>query len=164
MSQKIMGMQRNVSMGETAVDGLLAGLVGGAAMALFLAAAGWLAGAPPAATLAYFDPAQPGRWLNGLLAHMAVAAIYGLGFGLLLGVVGRIRPSLAQRTWLWGMGYGLVLWLLGLGMVLTAVGAPLAQIPAWEFAMAHLLYGLMLGLGLGKSAYGKDKPMSKMGN
>jgi hypothetical protein len=46
MSQKTMGTQQTMSMGETAVDGLLAGLVGGVLMALFLAAAGWLAGTP----------------------------------------------------------------------------------------------------------------------
>jgi len=148
MSQKTMGTPKDMTMGNTAVDGLLAGLVGGAAMALFLAAAGWLAGVSPLTTLAYFDPAQTGSWLTGLLAHLAVSAIYGVVFGLLLGIVGRIRPSALRGLWLWGIGYGLALWLLGLGMVLTAVGAPLAQIPAWEFAMAHLLYGLAAGYRL----------------
>lgn len=150
MSQKTMNTQQTMSMGETAVDGLLAGLVGGVVMALFLAAAGWLAGAPPLTTLAYFDPAQTGSWLTGLLAHLAVSAIYGVVFGLLLGVMGRIRPSLVRWGWLLGIGYGLALWLLGLGVVLTAVGAPLAQIPAWQFALAHVVYGGVLGFGLGK--------------
>lgn len=150
MSQKIMGTQQTMSMGETAVDGLLAGLVGGVVMALFLVAAGWLAGAPPLTTLAYFDPAQSGSWLTGLLAHLAVSAIYGVVFGLLLGIVGRIRPSLIRWGWLLGMGYGLLLWLLGLGVVLTAVGAPLAQIPAWQFALAHVVYGGVLGFWFGK--------------
>jgi hypothetical protein len=142
--------EKKKALGETAVDGLLAGLAGGAAMALFLLMAGWLTGTPPQTTLAYFDPAQTGGWLTGLLAHLAVAAIYGVGFGLLLGVLGRIRPSLRRGLWLWGMGYGLALWLLGLGLVLTAVGAPLAQIPAWQFALAHVVYGGVLGFWLGK--------------
>jgi len=142
---------REKTMGDTAVDGLLAGLVGGAAMALFLAAAGWLAGAPPLTTLAYFDPAQTGSWLTGLLAHLAVSAIYGVGFGLLWGVVGRIRPSLARWGWLLGLGYGLLLWLVALGLVVTAVGAPLAQIPAWQFGLTHLIYGLVLGFWLGRN-------------
>jgi hypothetical protein len=157
MSQKTMGTQWNRSMSDTAVDGLLAGLVGGAAMALFLVVIGWLTGTPPLTTLAYFDPAQTGSWLTGLLAHLAVSAIYGVVFGLLLGIVGRIRPSLAKRTWLWGMGYGLLLWLLGLGVVLTAVGAPLAQIPVWQFALAHLIYGLVLGFWLGKNSYEQEE-------
>jgi len=141
---------RKKTIGETAVDGLLAGLAGGAAMALFLLLVGWLTGTPPQTTLAYFDPAQAGSWLTGLLAHLAVAAIYGVGFGLLMGVLGRIRPSALRRLWLWGMAYGLALWLLGLGVVLTAVGAPLAQIPAWQFGLAHLVYGLVLGFWLGR--------------
>lgn len=137
--------------GDTAVDGLITGLAGGLGMGLFLAVAGCLAGTHPLTTLAYFDPAQRENWLTGLLAHLAVAAIYGVGFGLLLGVVGWIRPSALRRLWLWGMGYGLALWLLGLGVVLTAVGAPLAQIPAWQFGLAHLVYGLVLGFWLGKN-------------
>ncbi len=138
------------SIGETAVDGLLAGLVGGVAMALFLVMTGWLTGTPPLTTLAYFDPAQTGSWLTGLLAHLAVSAIYGVVFGLLMGVLGRLRPSLTKLTWLWGVGYGLVLWLLGLGVVLTAVGVTLAQIPAWQFALAHVVYGGVLGFWLCK--------------
>jgi hypothetical protein len=150
MSQKKMGTQQTMSMGETAVDGLLAGLVGGVLMALFLAAAGWLAGTPPLTTLAYFDPAQAGSWLTGLLAHLAVSAIYGVLFGLLLGGVGLIRPSALRWRLLLGMGYGLLLWVLAMGLVLTAVGAPLAQMPAWQFGLAHLVYGLALGLWLQK--------------
>ena len=136
------------SVGDTAVDGLLAGLVGGVAMALFLVVIGWLSGAPPQTTLAYFAPAQTGSWLTGLLSHLAVSAIYGVVFGLLMGMVGRLRPSLLRWLWLWGVGYGLGLWLLGAGVVLTAVASPLVQIPAWEFAAAHLLYGLVVGYRL----------------
>ncbi len=150
MSQKTMGTQQTMSMGETAVDGLLAGLGGGVVMAFFLVMAGWLAGTPPLTTLAYFDPGQTGSWLAGLLAHLAVSAIYGVMFGLLLGVVGRIRPSLVRWGWLLGLGYGLLLWLLAMALVVTAVGAPLAQIPAWQFGLAHLVYGLALGLWLQK--------------
>ena len=136
------------SVGDTAVDGLLAGLVGGVAMALFLVVIGWLSGAPPQTTLAYFAPAQTGSSLPGLLSHLAVSAIYGVVFGLLMGMVGRLRPSLLRWLWLWGVGYGLGLWLLGAGVVLTAVASPLVQIPAWEFAAAHLLYGLVVGYRL----------------
>jgi hypothetical protein len=134
--------------GDTAVDGLLAGFVGGAAMVLFLVVVGWLTGTPPQTMLAYFDPAQTGSWLTGLLAHLAVSAIYGVVFGLLMGMVGRLRPSLLRWQWLCGAGYGLVLWLLGAGVVLTAVASPLDQIPTWEFAVAHLLYGLVVGYRL----------------
>lgn len=138
--------------GDTAVDGLIAGLGGGVLMALFLALVGWAGGTPPQATLALFDPAQPGNWLSGLLAHLAVSAIYGLILALLLRGVGRLRPSLAKRPWLWGAVYGLLLWSLATGAVLTAVASPLEQIPAVEFVLAHLLYGLAAGHWL-RSSY-----------
>ena len=139
---------RHRSTGDTAVDGLLAGLAGGAAMALFLVVIGWLTGTPPQITLAYFATAQTGSWLTGLLAHLAVSAVYGVVFGLLMGMGGRKRPSLWRWLWLWGVGYVLVLWVLGLGVVLTAVASPLNQIPAWQFALSHLLYGLVAGYRL----------------
>jgi hypothetical protein len=145
MSQKTMGTQWNRSMSETAVDGLLAGLAGGAAMALFLVVVGWLTGAPPLTTLAYFDPAQTGSWLTGLLAHLAVSAIYGVVFGLLWGAMGRLRPSLVRWGWLLGLGYGLLLLTLARGIVLLVVAAPILQITAVHLLVAHAIYGLVLG-------------------
>lgn len=142
---------REKAWGDTAVDGLLAGLVGGLLMSLFLVLVGWLNGETPLELLRFIDPTQQGNWLTGLLAHLAVSAIYGVVFGLLLGVVGRIRLSLVRWIWLLGLGYGLTLWVLAMGLVLTAVGAPLAQIPAWQMATAHLMYGLILGLWLNKN-------------
>lgn len=141
-------VRRERTWGDTAVDGLLAGLVGGLVMGLFLALAVWLNSGSPLTALGYFDPAQAGGWLTGLLAHLAVSAIYGVGLALLLRVVGWIRPSLTKLNWLWGTSYGLLLWGLAAGVVLTAVDSPLDQIPAWEFAAAHLLYGLVAGYRL----------------
>ena len=143
-------MRKEKAWGDMAVDGLLAGLVGGLVMGLFLGLADGLAGRSPLELLGHFDPAQAGSWLTGLLAHLAVSAIYGVVFGLLWGAVGRILPSLVRWGWLVGLGYGLLLWVLAAGVVLTAVGTPLAQIPAWQFALAHLVYGLALGLWLQK--------------
>ncbi|MCB8928141.1 MAG: hypothetical protein H6652_21255 [Ardenticatenaceae bacterium] len=147
---KMQLVRREKAWGDTAVDGLLAGLVGGVFMGLFLALAGWLNDGVPLATLGYFDPAQAGGWLTGLLAHLAVSAIYGVGLALLLRVVGWIRPSLTKLAWLFGGLYGLLLWGLAVGVVLTAVDSSLAQIPAWEFGLAHLLYGLVAGYRLQK--------------
>lgn len=138
-----MNLVRPRKWGDTAVDGLIAGLGGGVLMSLFMALADLARGVQPAATLRLFDPAQSGSWLSGLLAHLAVSAIYGLVLALLLRGVWRIRPSLAKPTWLWGVGYGLLLWGLA-----TAVASPLDQIPAWEFGLAHLLYGLVAGFRL----------------
>jgi len=140
--------------GDTAVDGLLAGLAGGGVMLIGLEAVGWLAGTAPLTMLGYFDPALTGNWLTGLLAHFAVAAIYGVVFAVLLRVAGRLRPSIVKRAWLWGMAFGLLLWGLAVGALRTAVASPLNQIPAWTFGLAHLLYGLALGLWLERNHSG----------
>jgi hypothetical protein len=136
------------TIGDTAVDGLMAGPVAGLTMALFLVLAGLLDGRQPHITLGYFDPAQAGNWLTGLLAHLAVSAIYGVIFALLLRLVRRIRPPVLRPIWLWGVGYGLVLWGLTQEVVFSAVPSPLTQIASWQMAVAHLLYGLVLGLRL----------------
>jgi len=139
------------SLGDTAVDGLVAGLPAGLAMAIVLALAGLLSGTPLLVTLGYFDPAQAGNWLTGLLAHLAVAAIYGVVFALLMGMVDWIRPSLSRLVVLWGGVYGLVLLAVAYGVWFTAVASPLAQIAAWQMAAAHVVYGLGLGLWLHKN-------------
>lgn len=110
-------VRRERTWGDTAVDGLLAGLVGGVAMGLVLALAGWLHGGSPLVVLGYFAPAQGGSWLTGLLAHLAASAIYGVGLALLLRGMGRIRPSLTRLAWLFGGLYGLLLWGLAMGVV-----------------------------------------------
>ena len=139
------------SIGDTAVDGLIAGLIAGLTMALFLALAGLLSNRQPLVTLGYFDPARAGNWLTGVLAHLAVSAIYGVIFSLLLRLVGWIRPSLLGLIWLWGLGYGAILYGLATGVVLTAVANPLTQIAAWQVGAAHLLYGLVLAFWLQKN-------------
>lgn len=137
-----------VSAGDTAVDGLVAGLPAGLGMAILLALTGLLSGTPPLVTLGYFDPAQAGNWLSGLLTHLAVSAIYGVVFALVMGVADRIRSSLQHLVVLWGAAYGLVLLAVAYGVLFRAVESPLAQIASLEMAAAHVVYGLMLGLWL----------------
>ena len=139
------------SAGDTAVDGLVAGLPAGIGMAIVLTLTGLLSGRPPLVTLGYFDPAQAGNWLTGLLAHLAVSAIYGVVFALLMGIVGRIRPSLTRLVVLWGAVYGLLLLTVAYGVWFTAVTSPLSQIAAWQMGAAHVVYGLSLGLWLYKN-------------
>ena len=142
MSNSNVGRQER-AWGDTAVDGLLAGLIGGLLMCLFLILTGWLNREAPLVSLGYFDPAQSGSWLSGLLAHLAVSAIYGVVLALLLRGMSRPHPAHAPLAWLWGGVYGLLLW-----GVATAVASPLDQIPAWEFGLAHLLYGMAVGYRL----------------
>jgi hypothetical protein len=151
MMEKTYVTQTKKSIGDTAVDGLVAGLPAGLAMAVVLALAGLLSGTPPLVTLGYFDPAQGGNWLAGLLAHLAVAAIYGVLFALLLGAVGQIQPSLSRLAVLWGAMYGLLLLAVAYVVWFTVVASPLAQIAVWQMSAAHVVYGLGLGWWLHKN-------------
>jgi hypothetical protein len=90
-------------LGDTAVDGLLAGLVAGVGMAIYLVIAGFLSGKGLAEMLGLFDPALAGNGLTGTLAHLAVSAIYGVLFALVMLVLGKIRPSLFTMSWLMGL-------------------------------------------------------------
>jgi uncharacterized membrane protein YagU involved in acid resistance len=81
----------------------------------------------------------------GFLVHLAVAAIIGAGFGLL---VGRERLRAAEAI-LWGVTYGAFWWFLGaLTLLPLLTGAPLlwtleaarAQFPS---LIGHLVYGVV---------------------
>ena len=140
--------QPNVTLGEAAVDGLLAGGAAGVAMTLYLLIAEWVGGVEPATVLGRFDPSGSGSPVAGALAHLAVAAVYGALFG----VVARGLARLWTRVpiWLGGVAYGLILWGLALAAVLPALATSLRAILPLHFAIAHSLYGLALGLWLAR--------------
>jgi len=136
---------------DTALDGLFGGLVAGLAMAVYLVIWGVLAGRGPGAVLGMFDPAMRGAALAGALTHLAVASVYGILFGLIWWVLR--RPSLrrdsglraAVPAWLVGAVYGLALLAVAKAVVLPAAGSPLGEIPTLHFALAHIVYGAVLG-------------------
>jgi hypothetical protein len=130
---------------DAVLDGLFGGLAGGIAMAIYLVLWGLLAGRGPAAVLGLFDPALRGAAPAGALTHLAVAAVYGILFGLAWWVLGRMLPG-ANPAWLAGALYGLALLAVAKLVVLPAGGSALAEIPTLHFAVAHLLYGAVLGL------------------
>lgn len=138
------------SMGDTAVDGLLAGIGAGLVMALFLLLIGLVNGDLATAVFGRFDPGQNQQWLTGLVIHLAVSSIYGIVFGLLYLVLIRIRPSWARLSWLLGLAYGLLLY----GVVQTAlamgIDSGLVQFTAVILLLAHAIYGLVLGILLGR--------------
>ena len=131
--------------GDAAVDGLLAGAVAGIVMAAYLVVTGLLAGEGPASVLVRFDPAKQGSPLAGAVVHLAVSAVYGLLFGLVYRLVGRGRLRGRTAGALMGLVYGLVLLLVAQGLTAVDAGAALREIPTVHFALAHLIYGLVLG-------------------
>jgi hypothetical protein len=142
-----MVLARRHMAGDAAVDGLLAGAVAGIAMAAYLVVIGLVVGEGPAVVLARFDPseARAASPLIGAVMHLAVSAVYGLLFGLIYRLIGRGRLGGQAAGALLGLGYGLLLFLIAQGLVATPAAALLREIPTPHFAIAHLVYGAVLG-------------------
>jgi hypothetical protein len=105
---------------------------------------GLAAGRGPGAVLGMFDPGERGVALIGTLTHLAVASVCGILFGLIWWVLQRTL-RLGLPTWLAGAIYGLALLLAAMVVILPSAGWPLAAIPTLHFAVAHVIYGVVLG-------------------
>lgn len=133
--------------GDAAVDGLLGGILAGLVMAIALLLLGLVSGESMLEILKRFDPSSTGTPLVGALLHLAISGIYGIVYGILCWMF--IRRWLASRS-LWvnilaGGIYGLGLWLIAQVAVLPLSGSALSGFPAWQFFLAHLLFGGVLG-------------------
>jgi len=159
----IVDMTRNLreqTASDAAVDGLTSGLLTGAAMGLFLMAAGLAQGQSPATILGRFaisgSAANP---LEGVLLHLAVSAIYGILYGLLFWL--GLRRWLSGRPSAWGAlpgaAFGLLIWLAAEFILIPVSGSQAASFPAWQFALAHLLFGAILGWWVLRSALGRQR-------
>ena len=133
------------STGDAAVEGLLAGFAAGVFMALYLVLTGLVSGSAPAQTLARFNPGSSDSPLSGALMHMAVSGVYGALYGILYQNI--LRHLFRNRVpgWLAGAAYGIVLFVFATIVLLPGNNSPLREIPALQFGIAHLLYGLVLG-------------------
>ena len=140
-----------ISYGDTAVDGLLGGAFGGGLMAIYLIITGLIGGDGVGDTMTRFTPPGNSSPLVGTVAHLAVSALYGVIFALALAIIGRVWPNTSKLSWLLGAIYGLTLWLAAELIILPATDSPLQMIEPLHFALAHLVYGLTLGLLVGRS-------------
>lgn len=138
------------SVGDSAIDGLLAGIGAGLAMALFLLVAGLLSSVTPAEVIGRFDPAQTNSVVTGLFTHLAVSAIYGVIFGLLFLALIRLRPPLTRYGWLAGLIYGLLLYAIARGAIGAGVDSGLANYSVTVLLLAHAIYGLVTGMVIGR--------------
>jgi uncharacterized membrane protein YagU involved in acid resistance len=116
--------------------GAPAGIVGGLAFGAAMAQLGVL---PTVATLVGLGSSRA-----GFAVHMAISAVVGAGFGLM---VRRQRCGPSETVFL-GAAYGALWWCIG---PLTLLPLALGQAPAWEVAAAqrefpslvgHLLFGV----------------------
>lgn len=135
--------------GDAAVDGLFSGVVAGLLMAAYLALIGLARGEGPGLVLGRFDPGEGASPLTGILAHLAVAGVYGILFAMMRRLISRWRRPPA---WLAGLLYGIALLVLAKTVSLRVAGVnwPLLEIPGLHFALAHGVYGLTLGFLLGR--------------
>ena len=142
--------RRRRALGDVVVDGLLPGLLAGAVMGIFLLAVGLVGGEGPGQVLGRFDPAGGGEPLTGVLMHLAVSGLYGVGLALIVHFLTGRGVDWRRFGWLLGVGYGLVVWVLAQFVLLPGLGVALADIPPAQFIPAHLIYGVVLGFVLGR--------------
>lgn len=129
------------NLGDTAVDGLLHGLVAGGAMILVLTLLEWFGGKAPYVVLEAFGSRAPANAVNGLFSHLAVSAVYGILWAFLLNA----KPgSLRAPRWLVGIAYGLLLF--AFAELVVAPNSGLRIVAPLFLLIAHMVYGLTLGL------------------
>lgn len=134
-----------------ALGGLLAGLIGGVAMAMTAMIRAWVVGMgfwlPPkliAATFYDVEALVGDAWvvIVGLMIHMVMSAALGAVFG----VLGGARASAGAACAL-GLVYGVVVWAastyIGLPLVNEVMSERMAMQPVWWFVY-HLIFGAML--------------------
>ncbi len=134
-------LKRQSSKSEMAVEGLFAGVLAGVAMLLYLLASGLLSGETAGIVLGRFSIQTPPNPLQGALLHLAVSTIYGMLFGIVYGLLGRRLPAMGLA-----LLYALAIYLLAILVLLPSAESPLLNITPVHFALAHLAYGLVLGL------------------
>jgi hypothetical protein len=141
-------INREISVGDAAINGLLSGVLAGLAMAAYLVLSGLVSGVDPLIMLTQFAPDPKSGALLGLLAHLAVSGIYGALFGM--GYVALLRrKNYSPSTWLQaviGAAYGLLLLLAAWLVLLPATGSQMQEIPLIHLVIGHLVYGALLGL------------------
>ena len=130
-----------------------------------------LNGQDPLRILSGFDIGQWASPVQGAVLHLAAAAIYGVMFSVATRTILRGRPALrghaplATGEWVarqahavgqvsisrWvsgsiGLAYGLLLWLIAPSLSRGSVDALLRVVMPAHILIAHLVYGLIIGL------------------
>ncbi|MEN9938429.1 MAG: hypothetical protein RLZZ387_5008 [Chloroflexota bacterium] len=137
--------------------GAIAGLAGGIAMAIVGAMisfaiqesiwqtpkeiAAFLFGQAAAATPG-FDAAPV---IVGSLLHLALSALFGIGYALLISRVLRITTEYGAPV-VGGLVYGLAIWLVAYFVVVPLLNPALLDAYAPSFIIQNLVYGTVVGL------------------
>ena len=138
------------AVGDAAVDGLFGGIAAGLLMAIYLGAYAMISGEGLAVMFGRFAVGDGAAPLQGLVLHLAVSSVYGVIYGIITKSIvpaGRISRFAA----LTGLLYGLLLFAVAVVVLLPMTNSALLEIPLLHFAIAHALYGLVLGTLAGRS-------------
>lgn len=133
---------------DVVLDGLFSGLLAGLVMAGSLVLSGLLRDDAIAATLSSISLDQSASPLSGALLHLSMSGIYGMLFGLTWRYLRRFVDLSSSIWWavLLGTAYGVLLQLLAWFILLPGSGSAMMEQPFLQLSLAHLLYGLTLGL------------------
>jgi hypothetical protein len=149
MKEQTRVYEQEKTTGDAAVDGLLAGVGAGIVSAIYLVIIGLISGQTLAAILGPFDPTQ-GQMLVGSLVHLAVSGVYGVLFAVLYLWLDRRWSWANSKAWLFGLLYGLILLLVAESASRAGIDTAFSDLPLVNTALFHLIYGLALGLFLGR--------------
>jgi hypothetical protein len=130
--------------GDAIVNGLYAGLLAGMVMLVYLVVTGLIMGHPPLVVLGLFAPGKADSPLLGGLMHLAVSGVYGSLYGLIRHAI-PVRLRVGLPGWLSGALFGFLLFVMAELFLLPGTGSPLLAIPAANFALAHIIFGVVLG-------------------
>ncbi len=145
---------------QVELSGVLAGLIGGVMMAIIGAALALAIGddlwkAPKLISTFVVNPDTAtapgflaGPVIIGSLIHLALSALFGVGFGVLTTRIWNMPLGYGAPMVL-GFVYGLAIWLIAYFVVLPLVNLLVLEIYAPAFLIQNLTYGLTTGLVYG---------------
>jgi NhaP-type Na+/H+ or K+/H+ antiporter len=136
--------QKRSTLGDAAVDGLIAGIIAGVVGALFLIIVGLASGDTVLVMLSRFDPRQSENAIVGIVGHLGVSAVYGSFFAVLYRPLSRRLPTKPALNLVIGLLYGLILMLIAELLLVSGIETALGEIPTVQFALFHVIYGLSL--------------------
>lgn len=148
MSETRSMIRRQETTGDVAVEGLFSGLIAGLIMALYLILAGLTYGESLIGTLSRFATDEGSTPLVGLLLHLGVSGVYGIFYDLGCQFTLRRRANVLSPLWAGAIGgfYGFLLLVLARYVLLPSTGSPIREIPVLHLSIAHLVFGVALGL------------------
>jgi hypothetical protein len=138
---------------------VIAGLIGGVAMAAYLMLVHGLGGPGawyPINVIGAMVPAYrpPGVMyasdpsLSGAFLHLFTSAVWGALYGFLLMYLTPRQNRSPGRASLVGLGWGVVFYLFSGLVIGPALDPAIAQLNPVHWAIAHLIYGVVTGLSL----------------